>query len=136
MEIKNFPVACWKRSANCCIMIYVIRKHATYYRKIKIGEMIMSKLKKKAFAVILGGALSVMSCLPVFAAESGISPHVQTAPCNQCRIGTVYKYTTEEYKHDERIDGILYKVYKVTVSSSCNNCNYQNSYSYEDHRRQ
>ena len=134
MEIKNFPVACWKRSANCCIMIYVIRKHATYYRKIKIGEMIMSKLKKKAFAVILGGALSVMSCLPVFAAESGISPHVPVAPCPQCYTGTLYKYTTEKPLYNVTENGVTKTVYEVTVTSECNNCSYRNSSSHKESR--
>lgn len=94
----------------------------------------MSKLKKKAFAVILGGALSVMSCLPVFAAEPGISPHVEATWCKQCYIGTVYRYRTEKYKHDERENGVLVKVYEVTITDECNNCNYRNVYSYIEHR--
>ena len=95
----------------------------------------MSKLKKKAFAVILGGALSVLSCLPVFAAEPGISPHVEATWCKQCYIGTVYRYRTEKYTHQEKIDGILYNVYEVTITSQCNNCNYEHIESYHDHRR-
>lgn len=94
----------------------------------------MSKLKKKAFAVILGGALSVMSCLPVFAAESGISPHVPVAPCPQCYTGTLHKYTTEEYMHDELNNGITKKVYKVTVTDECNSCGYNYAYVRIEHR--
>ena len=136
MEIKNFLMDCWKKGAKRCIIIHVIRKHAAYYRKIKIGEMIMSKLKKKAFAVILGGALSVMSCLPVFAAEPGISPHVESTICGQCRIGTVHRYRTEKYLYDEREDGVLkYKVYQVTITNECNNCTYRNTDTYLDKRR-
>ena len=136
METKNFPGDCWKRDTTCCIIIYVIRKHAAYYRKRKIGEMIMSKLKKKAFAVILGGALSIMSCLPVFAAEPGISPHYKVALCNQCNSWSFFTNRTGIYRCTERIDGILYKIYNVTVESHCDNCSYNKSESYTEYRRQ
>ena len=95
----------------------------------------MSKLKKKAFAVILGGALSVMSCLPVFAAEPGISPHYKVALCNQCNSWSFFTNRTEVYKGSERIGGILYKIYNVTVSH-CDNCSYNKSESYTEYRRQ
>ncbi len=96
----------------------------------------MSKLKKKAFAVILGGALSIMSCLPVFAAEPGISPHYKVALCNQCNSWSFFTNRTEVYIGSERIDGITYNIYNVTVESHCDNCSYNKSASYTEYRRQ
>ncbi len=96
----------------------------------------MSKLKKKAFAVILGGTLSVMSCLPVFAAEPGISPHYKVTICKHCYRGSFFTNRTEVYMGTEMIDGILYKIYNVTVESFCDNCSYNKSESYPEYRRQ
>ena len=96
----------------------------------------MSKLKKKAFAVILGGALSVMSCLPVFAAEPGISPHYKVTICKLCYRGSFFTDRTEVYMGSEKIDGITYNKYNVTVESHCDNCNYNESESRTEYRRQ
>lgn len=99
------------------------------------GENAMNKLKKKVFTIILGSMLCIMSCLPVVAAEPGISPHVESTECFQCGARDLYTHRTEKYEHDERIDGVLYKVYTVTITDHCNSCGYTNVYSYPDHRR-
>lgn len=95
----------------------------------------MSKLKKKAFTIILGSMLCIMSCLPVFAAEPGISPHTEAGECPQCGEKSLYTHRTEVYEHDEYFPDGCYQVYEVTITSHCSNCGYSDSYSYHDHRR-
>lgn len=84
----------------------------------------MSKLKKKAFTIILGSMLCIMSCLPVFAAEPGISPHVEAGECPQCGARSLYTHKTEEYKHREQFPDGYYDIYEITYKDHCDNCGY------------
>lgn len=96
----------------------------------------MSRLKKKAFSIILGSMLCIMSCFPVFAAEPGISPHVEAGECPQCGGRSLYTHKTEEDQHhDELIDGVYYHVYKITWTDHCDNCGYTNTDVLIVHRR-
>lgn len=97
----------------------------------KIGEITMSKLKKKAFAVILGCMLGIMGCLPVFAAEPGISPYVEATRCWNCNTGTIYTHRTETVIDEELVNGVVCEIVKVTVTSHCYDCGYSDSYTYE-----
>ncbi len=87
----------------------------------------MNKLKKKAITIILGSMLSIMSCLPVFAAEPGIEPHVEATECFECGARSLYTHKTEEFQHYEYKDSVLYEVYKITWTDHCDNCGYTNT---------
>ena len=94
----------------------------------------MSKLKQKAFAVILGGTLGIMSFLPVFAAEPEVSPHVEAAVCWVCGAMDLYTYRSEELKHTEQFPDGYYNVYEVTIRDRCYTCGYDHTDIIEVHR--
>lgn len=100
----------------------------------KIGEIIMSKLKKKAFTIILSSMLCIMSCLPVFAAEPGISPHVEATECFECGARDLYTHRAVTGSHLEYFpNGVSYMVYEITVTDHCNSCGYTHEYKYTTH---
>ncbi len=94
----------------------------------------MSKLKKNAFAFILGSTLGIMSFLPVFAAEPGISLHVEATECWECGAWSLFTHRTETVIDEELINGAVYEIVKVTVTSHCDNCHYSDTYTYEYER--
>lgn len=93
----------------------------------------MKNLKKKVAGAILGGAIGVLSCMPVLAAQASASPYVLVRSCQECGTGRVTTTTSTELLSEEVYDYCEHNVpgafdslrmYKVVERSYCDSCTY------------
>lgn len=94
------------------------------------------KYLKKVVPVWLVITIMLSFSMVAFAADT----YSVSRPCPKCEVGSTSEHKTRVYQHDEtftcRHGGSgrdVYGVYEVTITESCNRCNYRYTYSYEQH---
>ena len=103
----------------------------------------MKNIKKKIAGVVLGCTIGVLSCLPVFAAGTSVSPYALSRSCQECGIGNVTTTTSRINEHIEKFSCShgaspgedVYNVYEVLERSSCDNCSYSSERTWHMHDR-
>lgn len=96
------------------------------------------KMFKRCLMLMLVVLVLLSLAAPAFAAE--VEPYGVVRHCPQCAYGTVSRYESRSYAHDEYFscihgkDGFdVYAVYEVTIRESCDTCNYFSERTYDEH---